>query len=239
MRVAMRAILPVIFLAAVTAHAQNADLSGKWQVSITHHGQPEYAKLTLKAAGAGWAGEMFGRPFTVTPLGAAIEVRCQAKDAKEKDCGVLTGRLSEGVMNASGKIFDEEATWTAQRAPTLEREARRYEFVPKTYHNHFSGLIEPALRIKPGDTVHTTTVDAGGDDYIMVLGIGNSLEDALRSATTGMSKWLANTYKLNGAEIAMVLGSSMRYDIAEVVDPRVHVVAKVSKSALKPIEPSK
>ncbi len=37
----------------------------------------------------------------------------------------------------------------------------------------------------------------------------------------------------------MVLGSSMRYDIAEVVDPQVHVVAKVSKSALKQIEPSK
>ena len=33
-------------------------------------------------------------------------------------------------------------------------------------------------------------------------------------------------------EIAMVLGSSMRYDIAEVVDPQVHLVAKLSKSAL-------
>ena len=30
----------------------------------------------------------------------------------------------------------------------------------------------------------------------------------------------------------------MRYDIAEVVDPRVHIVAKVSKSALKPIAPA-
>ena len=37
----------------------------------------------------------------------------------------------------------------------------------------------------------------------------------------------------------MVLGSSMRYDIAEVVHPRVHVVAKVSKSVLKPIESAK
>ena len=35
--------------------------------------------------------------------------------------------------------------------------------------------------------------------------------------------------------IAMVLGSSMRYDIAEVVDPQVHVVAKLSKSILAPI----
>jgi len=71
------------------------------------------------------------------------------------------------------------------------------------------------------------------------MGIGNSLEDALRSATTGMSQWLATTYKLNAAEIAMVLGSSMRYDIAEVVDPQVHVVAKVAKSVLKQIEQPK
>ncbi|HXW15651.1 MAG TPA: acetamidase/formamidase family protein, partial [Terriglobia bacterium] len=79
---------------------------------------------------------------------------------------------------------------------------------------------------------------AENDDYIMVMGIGNSLENALQSATTGLSKWLDHDYKLDSAEIAMVLGSSMRYDIAEVVDPRVHVVAKVSKGALKPIAPA-
>ena len=31
-------------------------------------------------------------------------------------------------------------------------------------HNQFSGQIEPALRIRPGETVHATTVDAGGVD---------------------------------------------------------------------------
>jgi amidase len=101
---------------------------------------------------------------TVTPNGNEIQVLCQAKDPKDKDCGVLTGRLSQGVMSASGKIFDEAATWKAQRPPALERTATRHEFVPTLYHNQFSGLIEPALDIKPGDTVHTTTVDAGGVD---------------------------------------------------------------------------
>jgi acetamidase/formamidase len=70
-------------------------------------------------------------------------------------------------------------------------------------------------------------------EYVMSLGIGDSLEDALREATTGLSRWLGSTYKLNAAEIAMVLGSSMRYDIAEVVDPKVHIVAKLSKSVLQ------
>ncbi len=337
-------------------------------------------------------------------------------------------------MSLSGKLYDRESTWTARRATALERSSTRHEFVPKVYHNQFSGQIEPALRIRPGDTVHTTTVDAGGvdangahvaaggnpltgpfyvegawpgdtlvirlnrvrlnrdtagtysdsvvlsaldpyyardqkkvenfdstwkldrekgiavltkptdplkdfqvklapmmgcigvappgnqafrsgrlgdyggnmdynqiregttlylpvfqpgamlfvgdghaaqgdgeltgnaletsmevefsvdvmedsglnqpraenDDYMMVMGIDNSQnEDALRSATTGMSRWLSSAYKLNAAEIAMVLGSSMRYDIAEVVDPQVHVVAKVAKNVLKQIEQPK
>ncbi len=159
-----RAILPVICLVAMTARAQNPDLGGKWQVSIMHHGQTEYAQLKLKADGGRWTGEMFGDAFTVTLNGSAIEVRCQEKDPKGKDCGVLTGRLGEGVMSASGKLYDEESTWMARRAPALERSASRHEFVPKTYHNQFSGQIEPALSINPGDTVHTTTVDAGGVD---------------------------------------------------------------------------
>jgi amidase len=73
----------------------------------------------------------------------------------------------------------------------------------------------------------------------MVSGIGGSLADALRSATTGMSRWLEEEYKLNPAEVAMVLGSSMRYDIAEVVDPQVHVVAKLAKNTLAQIPKSK
>lgn len=33
----------------------------------------------------------------------------------------------------------------------------------------------------------------------------------------------------------MILGSSMRYDITEIVDPQVHVVAKLRKDALAQI----
>jgi amidase len=73
---------------------------------------------------------------------------------------------------------------------------------------------------------------AENDEYVMVSGIAGSLNDALQMATTGLSRWLEQEYKLTTGEVAMVLGSSMRYDIAEVVDPQVHVVAKLSKSVL-------
>jgi acetamidase/formamidase len=69
-------------------------------------------------------------------------------------------------------------------------------------------------------------------EYVMVSGIGNSLREALQHATTGMSQYLAECCKLNPAEIGIVLDTAMRYDIAEVVDPEVHMVAKLSRSAL-------
>jgi hypothetical protein len=105
-----RTVLPAICFVAITTRAQYPDLSGKWQLSIMHYGQTEYTQLTLKADGAGWTGEVFGDAFTVTLNGSEIEVRCREKDQKGKDCGVLKGRLTGGVMNASGKLYGEEST---------------------------------------------------------------------------------------------------------------------------------
>jgi acetamidase/formamidase len=77
---------------------------------------------------------------------------------------------------------------------------------------------------------------AENDEYLMSLGIGNSLDDALRAATTRLTNWLQKDYKLEPNEAAIVLGTAMRYDIAEVVDPLVHIVAKIPKSALATIK---
>lgn len=74
------------------------------------------------------------------------------------------------------------------------------------------------------------------DEFLMAMGIGGSLNEALQTSTTELSKWLANDYGLNPAEVSAVLGTSMRYDIAEVVDPYVNVVAKVPKTALVPLK---
>ncbi len=74
------------------------------------------------------------------------------------------------------------------------------------------------------------------DEFLMSSGIANSLPDALQRATSQLAAWLGHDYKLNPNEVAIVLGTSMRYDIAEIVDPLVHVVAKISKDVLKPIK---
>ena len=74
-------------------------------------------------------------------------------------------------------------------------------------------------------------------DYLMASGIGGSLDEAFKGATTSLSRWIEKMYGLNYAEVSSVLGTSIVYDVAEVVDPRVHVVAKVPKSALAGLKP--
>ncbi len=69
-------------------------------------------------------------------------------------------------------------------------------------------------------------------EFRMASGIANSLPEALQQATTSLSQWLAEDFKLSPNEVGVVLGSSIHYDVAEVVDPMVHVVAKISKSTL-------
>jgi acetamidase/formamidase len=68
--------------------------------------------------------------------------------------------------------------------------------------------------------------------HIMTVGLGGSLEDALRAATAGMGQWLEQDYKLTPSEIAMVLGSSVEYIISEVADRNAGVVAKLRKDRL-------
>ncbi len=39
-----------------------------------------------------------------------------------------------------------------------------HEFTPTAFHNEFSPTTPPVLRVEPGDTIRTTTIDASGTD---------------------------------------------------------------------------
>src|SRR5262249_17441112 len=73
------------------------------------------------------------------------------------------------------------------------------------------------------------------NEFFMASGISNSIPHSVQAATTNLCLWLEEEYKLNAAEIGVVLGTGMRYDIAELVDPQTHVVAKIAKALLAPI----
>ena len=70
------------------------------------------------------------------------------------------------------------------------------------------------------------------ESQIMTVGLGGSLEDALRAAVRGMAQWLEQDYGLTPSEIAQVLGTSVQLNINEVADRNAGVVAKLNKQQL-------
>jgi acetamidase/formamidase len=75
-------------------------------------------------------------------------------------------------------------------------------------------------------------------EYLMAIGIAGDLQEALRLATSDMTRWLATDFKLNGAELASVLGTAVKYDIADMVGTQVSVVAKVPRALIAKLRPA-
>lgn len=69
-------------------------------------------------------------------------------------------------------------------------------------------------------------------DFLISLGIGGSLDQALQQATSGMVRWLERDYKLNANESAMVLGFVAKYDVVDLVGTQVSIAAKVPKATI-------
>jgi amidase len=70
------------------------------------------------------------------------------------------------------------------------------------------------------------------DRELMAFGIAESMHEAFQHATVALAEWISRDYGLTDTETALVLGTSVRYDLAEVVDPSVNIVARISKDAL-------
>lgn len=69
-------------------------------------------------------------------------------------------------------------------------------------------------------------------DQIMVLGQAGSLDEALRSATTGLIQWLQQDYGLTLPECAILLGSAAHYSVPNLAGRSVGVALKLDKSLL-------
>jgi acetamidase/formamidase len=69
-------------------------------------------------------------------------------------------------------------------------------------------------------------------EYLMAMGLSGSLDDAFRQAGSALAQWLQQDYKLTGKESAILLGAVIEYQISEVADRNVGVVAKVRKKYL-------
>ena len=420
-------ISAVLVLLAGTVWAQAPSIAGDWQMTRQpQFGQPQYHGIHIEVDGENVKGTITPGPaFEGTFHDARLEATLTGT-GPNPDRGRLVGIFRNGEFSGDGVLGDSTFTWTARRRPTPPASGpQTHVFAPTVFHNSFASTIPPALRIYPGDTVETSTVDAGGLDqtrtrrsaggnpltgpfliegampgdtlvvklnrvrlnrdsagsgdtivptavlpgyhrglkledqfnsnwtldrtadvarlaqptarlkdfavalkpmlgcigvappldmsfrsgylgawggnmdynelvegttvylpvyhpgallfigdghaaegdgeltgdaletsmdvsftvdvihdkgvpmpraenaqYRMASGVDNSLDRALQQATTNLARWLTEDYELSANEVAVVLGAAIRYDIAEVVDPYVHVVAKIDKTVL-------
>lgn len=165
-----RHVVCLLAFAPLSAAAQTTSVAGHWVVSADYFGTPVYFRLNLEQDGEKLTGNYRGYKVEGTVHDGAI--RLSAKD-EQGNTEEFVGSVSDGRLQATDTEMDIDnkahpviLKVTATLAPALEHPApRRHEFTPTVYYRQFSALNKPVLAINPGDTIHTTTVDAGGNDF--------------------------------------------------------------------------
>jgi amidase len=70
-------------------------------------------------------------------------------------------------------------------------------------------------------------------EYIIALGMENTLEDALKTATLNLLEWVQKDFGLSLKEATQVIGPSIEYRIPTLSGPKLEVAAMIKKEILK------
>lgn len=169
-------VVGIVLVAAQSAAAAqqttagtSAGLTGKWTVKADFYGTPLYFQLELKDEGGKLTGKFWGDKLEGTVTGNAVHFVAKDEHGGTSECtatikdGLLSGTVAR--KDTEDQEHPETHSFTATMAPPrTTRAPQRHEFTPTKFYRQFSALNEPVLRVAPGDTIHTTTVDAGGTD---------------------------------------------------------------------------
>ena len=170
--------LPAAMCASHFAYGQEAQkaapasvgpLNGRWTVTSDFHGTPIYFKLELEQRGDKLTGNFDGDKLEGTVHGSAVQFLAKDDHGGSEDVkGTLKGSALSGTVvfvNGEDPAHPETHPFTAMLIPPRPSGSpKRHEFTPTVFYRRFSPENKPVLTIAPGDTVHTTTVDAGGTD---------------------------------------------------------------------------
>ena len=163
----MKLIFTVAIAAALTLPAAAADYAGRWEISGRQFGMyPSFQPITdgrleVTGSGGGYTATYNALRFTGTAQTDGLHLDCTTDG---KPCGVLTLRESGGKLSGGGTIAGEPIDITGKRAASRPAQPAAHEFTPKQFHTLYSDSAPVALRVFPGDSVHTETVDNRGYD---------------------------------------------------------------------------
>ncbi len=159
-------LLGLVFVSSLL-FAQN-NLSGTWLATTDIFGNPLAQRLTLAVNGNAVQGKLGDDKLDGTVDGNKIHFMSRDEDGGTNEyIGTVAGDTMSGTVVMIDGVTKErtESKFTAKRVPEHRPgPPQRHEFVPTTFYRRFSHELKPVLTIWPGDTVHTTTVDAGGTD---------------------------------------------------------------------------
>ncbi len=181
----MRKVLFLLFLIPGLVPARNSRpqdspkpanlpaVSGRWFVSADFYGTPINFSLELDQQGDKLTGT-FGPTFGGNKLEGSLSgdsihfvVKAVPSLTVEGRGTVQDDTISGTLVFANAEDPEPPSThsFTAKRVPQRRSgAAQRHEFTPATFYRQFSAAHKPVLTVSPGDTIHTTTVDAAGKD---------------------------------------------------------------------------
>jgi amidase len=149
--------------------AENSPAAGRWLVSADFFGTPLTFILVLQQSGEKLTGDFEGDKLEGSLSGNAVHFLAKDEHGGTEECqatlksGTLSGTLI--FAGSDDPARKETHPFTATLIPKRSAAARqRHEFTPTVFYRQFSAANKPVLTVAPGDTVHTTTVDAGGTD---------------------------------------------------------------------------
>jgi len=151
------------------------DLTGKWVVKADFWGSSIFYRLELKDDAGRLTGNFGGDKLEGTVTGNSVYFLAKDEEGGSEECRATIRPVADSPSaELSGNLIFIDAvspshpathTFTATLAPKRgSAPPQRHDFTPITFYRQFSALNVPVLHVQPGDTVHTTTVDAGGTD---------------------------------------------------------------------------
>jgi amidase len=167
----LRRLLALLFLFSPFLVAQEpASLTGKWILTADFYGTPIIYKLELQQKGDKVTGNLAGDTLEGTITAGALHFH--AKDPRggwEDVNATIQGDTMTGVAlfadNDDPVHHQISQRFTARLVPQRRTgPPQHHDFVPTTFFRQFSPFNKPVLTVWPGDSIHTTTVDAAGSD---------------------------------------------------------------------------
>jgi acetamidase/formamidase len=167
-----RSLVFALSLLATVAAAQTnpPSLTGLWVGTMDFYGTTGNIGFQLEQKDEKLTGTFQGDPLEGTTDGRTFEFTAKDKlgGGEQVKGTILDGRLHGEVIQSDGGMPAKPQRYTfvvMQRPPRPTAPPQRHDFTPTVFYRQFSPHNKPVLTINPGDTVHTTTVDAGGIDH--------------------------------------------------------------------------